>query len=309
MGIKSAVGVLSATKSFVLLRLLVHGAMTLATLLFWGLLILIGNALGGVGAIILIIGVAATFGFLQLGKRYVLYLIRAGHVYAITRYMNGGEVPNGNAYLYCKQVVSANFATVNVGALMDALVGGAVRQIMGWINKAQNLLRFIPGASSLFSLINAVLRTAGNYIDEAVLSYVFLHEQEPNKWKVAADGVVLYAQSWKGMLQGAAKVVAMVWTLRVVIFLVFAVIGSVWGGVFALILGWAMAWFLDGALVDPFATIIMIEQYAASIRGVQPTYDLYNTLSGVSAKFRELLGKAKTESAGDEQPQSHADTI
>jgi len=299
---KSAMSILSATKSLVLFRLLVYGAMTLAALLFWGLLILIGNALGEVGAVILIIGAVATFGFFRLGKRYVLYLVRAGHVHAITRYMNGGEVPSGSAYLYCKQVVSENFGTVNAGALMDALVEGAVRQIMRWLNKAQNLLSFIPGASSLFSLVNTVLRTAGNYIDEAVLGYVFLHEEEPNKWKAAADGVVLYAQSWKGMLKSAAKVVAMVWALRVAAFILFALIGSAWGGGFALILGFGMAWFLDGALVEPFATAIMIGQYSASIRDLQPAYDLYSTLSGVSGKFRELLGKAEAEPASTTQP-------
>lgn len=302
---QTTMGVLSATKSFVLLRLLVHGAMTLVTLLFWGLLILIGNALGGGGTIVMIIGAAATFGFIQLGKRYVLFMIRAGHVHAMTRYLNGDEVPRGSAYQYCKQVVSANFKTVNVGALMDALVEGAVRQIMGWLNKAEGLLSFIPGAGSLFSLINAVLRTAGNYIDEAVLSYVFLSERETNKWKVAADSVVLYAQSWKGMLKGAVKVVAMVWALRAAVFIVFALFGSIWGSGFALVLGWAMAWFVDGALVEPFATVVMIEQYYASIRGVQPAYDLYGTLSGVSAKFRELLGKAGA--ASETQPQFYAE--
>jgi len=301
MAKQSATGVLVATKSIVLLRVLVYAAMTLITLIFWGLMLLLSYALGSAGAIVILIAAAATFGFFQLAKRYVLYLIRAGHVYAMTRFLKNGELPGGGAYPYCQRVVTDNFATVNVGALMDALIEGAVRQIMRWLNRAENLLRFIPGSSALFNVVNMILSTAGNYIDEAVLSLVFMREHEPNKWKTAADGVVLYAQSWKGMLKGAAKVVAMVWGLRAAAFIVFALIGSIWGSAFAVILGLAMAWFADGALVNPFATAIMIEQYHASIEGVQPAMDLYEKLSGVSSKFRQLWDKASSPQTPPEQ--------
>lgn len=284
--------VLGATKGFVMLRVLAYGAITLIMLFFWGLLFLIARAMGDAGAILFLIGIGATAGFFRLAQRYILYLIRAGHVHAMTRFLSGGEKPRGGTYQYCQRVVSKNFKTMNAGALMDALVEGAVRQIMRWLNKAENLFRFIPGANQLFGLVNTVLSTAGNYIDEAVLSYVFLHEREPNKWKVAADGVVLYAQSWKGMLRGAVKVVAMVWALRIAVFLVFALIGSIWSGWFGLALGYILAMFFDGALVEPVATVIMIEGYYACIQDTQPSVDLYGTLAGVSVKFKELLSKA-----------------
>jgi AcrR family transcriptional regulator len=261
-------------------------------LLIWGLLLLIASHMGSAGAIVFLIGIGATYGVFKLAQRYLLYLIRAGHVYAMTRYLTSKEAPRGSAYAYCQRVITQNFKTVNAGALMDALVEGAVKQIMRWLNRAESLFSFIPGADKLFGLVNMVLSTLGNYIDEAVLSYVFLQEREPNKWRAAADGVVLYAQSWKSMLKGAAKVVAAVWALRAAAFILFALIGSIWNGWFGLILGYAMAAFCDGAFVEPFATVVMIEQYYASIQGTQPSVNLYDTLAGASRKFRELLGNA-----------------
>jgi hypothetical protein len=150
-----------------------------------------------------------------------------------------------------------------------------------------------------------VLSLAGNYIDEAVLSYILIHEEQ-NVWRAAADGVVLYAQSWKKLLRRAVGVVLVVMIGWLVVFLIsflpLLAIASVVAresgqrflfGFFALLGAWLIANVARSALVDPLATVAMIVAYNEAVREQTPSYDLYNTLAGVSRKFRELEQKAR----------------
>jgi len=181
-----------------------------------------------------------------------------------------------------------------------------VRQILRWLVRLGSFLNFLPGANFVLGFVYRVLRLAGNYIDEAVLSYILLHEDQ-NVWRAAADGVVLYAQSWKKILWRAVGVVLAVMTGWLVVFLVSFLallpLASLVGrnkpglplflGFVALVAAWLIANVVRWALVDPFATVAMIVAYNEAVREQTPSYDLYSTLAGVSRKFRELEQKAR----------------
>ncbi|WP_342511841.1 hypothetical protein MKY34_14765 [Sporosarcina sp. FSL K6-1522] len=134
---------------------------------------------------------------------------------------------------------------------------------------------FVPGAKNMIGLINTVMSVSLNYIDEAVGSYVILRKNEERPetvWKSASDGVVLYAQSWKGILKTAAGAIACIYLFSIVTFILFAL--SLMGiaklisrnthdmgfffGFLTIVGAYVLTIAVKRALVDPIVTIAMI---------------------------------------------------
>ena len=300
--------ILGATKPFFVVRAIVYLIVTLIMLVvgILGALLCIWAASrsGGLAFFLFILIFGGLIGFLRFAKRYVLYMVKAAHIAAITDFIKTGSVPvteqgYKGVVAFGTERIKNNFGAANVAFAADALIAGATRQIMKWVNRAENLFSFIPGAKSVFAFLNFVLSTALNYIDEAVLSYVFWHDEEKSGLKKACDGLVYYAQSWKGMLKGALKVGVFVWLLRIVAYLIFYGIFSALGSalfttggyLFALLLAFVFLYGVETIIVDPYATCIMVNDYHKSIQGMPLKKDLYGTLCKVSGKFRKLFEK------------------
>ncbi|MDR0197059.1 MAG: hypothetical protein LBI36_02400 [Oscillospiraceae bacterium] len=318
----SAAKILGATKPFVAVRALAYLVLVLVMLVVGviGLFLCYQFAKAGSGAAVFITAViffGGLFGLIRFAQRYILYMIKAAHVAAITEFIKTGQVPvTENGYkgvvAYGTEKIKNHFGAANVAFVADALITGATRQIMRWLNRAEKLLSWIPGADKAMAFINFVISTALNYIDEAVLSYIFYHSEEGNAFKKACDALSYYAQSWKGMLKGALKVGAFVWILRAVIYLILvavfnAVGGAIAGaevsgaGFFAIVCGILLAFIIlygiEAIIVEPYATCIMINDYYKAIEGQPLKRDLHGTLCKVSGKFRELFNKS-----GQSQP-------
>jgi hypothetical protein len=141
-----------------------------------------------------------------------------------------------------------------------------------------------------------------NFIDEAVLSYIFYHKEEKSSFKKACDGLVYYAQAWKGMLMGAAKTAAFVWALRaacfLIVYVIFIVLSSllhvgnivsIVGLLFALVAVYS----LQTIIIEPYATCMMIKDYHIAIAGQPLKADMYGTLCKASDSFKKLFDKSK----------------
>lgn len=243
-------------------------------------LIATGNSLTAwVGIILFILSV----GVAKWIERYTLYLIKAGHIFALTEYIRTGEAPvtekgYKSVLAFGTDKVKDHFGATNVAFVADALISKAVRQIMRFINKIGNFLSFIPGSQQIIGIISSILGIALNYIDEAVLSYIFMHQEENNVWKKACDAIVYYGQSWKGMLKGAAKVALSILGVRILIlgigFFVGMGIAGGNGAVIGLIVGYIVMYALNKIVVDPYVSIIMISAYYATIEGKEIQFDM-----------------------------------
>jgi len=303
---RTAASILNATKPFVMVRALVGAGVTLIMIVAGIIGALICYAaveaenfvMAWIVAIVIFCGV---IGFLRFVKRYVLYMIKAAHVAAITEYIRTGTAPTiENGYkgvvAYGLEVIKNNFVDANVAFGADALIAGATRQIMKWVNRIGNLFSWIPGADKVMAFVEFVLSTALNYIDEAVLSYVFMKKnEEGNGFKKACDGLVYYAQSWKAMLKGALKVGAFVWVVRIISGLLAFIIFTALGKIFflaSIILAFAILYGIEAILVTPYATCLMINDYHKAIEGQPIKADLHGTLCKVSSKFKSLFGKS-----------------
>ncbi len=135
-------------------------------------------------------------------------MTKEGHVTVITEYVKKGDLPPGvNQVNYGKEKVIKHFVSTNVLFLVDYQVRRTVKQFLHWLTKSIGCLVDMPGHNLVISLIKSMLSISAIYIDEAVLSYIVSQEDEKNVWRSAANGVVLYAQSWRELLRSAFLIV------------------------------------------------------------------------------------------------------
>ncbi|MHB9033747.1 MAG: hypothetical protein ACYC6L_11960 [Anaerolineae bacterium] len=300
------------TLPYVLMRALVYALFSVGVLVFLGILFLLGllfNAVfpgSAVPVIILaVIAVSGIFGLIRLAQRYVLYLVKIGHVAVITELVTVGELPAGtNQYSYGKDQVVSHFGSASALFVVDQLVSAAVRQIMNWLSAAAGCANQVPGLNALIGIIKAVLQIAADYIDEAVMSYILQHKDQ-DIWRAAADGLVLYAQSWKKLLLTAAVLALIIAVLGIAIFLLVALpffglaqtqpeasrpLYYVVGFVLAII----VSGIFKALVVDPMATVGMVVSYNQAIQGQTPSIDTGAQIASVSSKFRQIQGRVGT---------------
>src|SRR5690625_5652031 len=255
-------------------------------------------------------------------------MVKLGHVSVITELLRTGQIPEGQGMVsYGKDKVTENFGASNVAFVLDAMVHAAVRQIQRWIMRVGNFFRFIPGSQYIIGIINAIMAISLSYIDEAIMSYVFLRRSEQRQetvWKSALDGVTLYTQSWKSVLKSATISVVFIYAFNIILFLIFyfplAFIFKLMGGdtpglatflgFLALVGAYILTTVAKRAFVDPVVTIIMVRSYQISIRGMEPKIDLQQRLLGISSRFKRLFDRAREEEAAAAHTQAaHNDPL
>lgn len=309
------IGIFVRTLPYVVMRALVFLAFAMVSILFVGVVLGLGylaasifEGAGGVLFIVALVAVGGLWGLAKLAQRYVLYLVKIGHVAVITELVVAGSLPEGtNQFAYGKDRVVGHFGSASALFVVDQLVAASVRQVLNWLTGlAGGCLVRVPGLQAVAAIARRVLSIAANYIDEAVMSYI-LQRGEEGVWQAAADGVVLYAQSWKRLLTTAAilaLLVSVVWVAGFALFLmaglatypVFgapAEIDTVAYGFIVALPALFLARIFQWLLVDPLATVAMVVSYNRAIVSQTPSVDLYAQLKGVSSGFRRMSERAE----------------
>lgn len=200
-----AAGLFFRTLPYVFLRFGVH-------LLFGLVLALFLTLMGGVGwlaarmfggaalpvAVVALVALGGVWGLSAFTHRYVLYLVRAGHVAVLAEMIAKGGLPAGVGQVaYGNQKVLRHFSSASALFAVDQVVAGSVRQALRWLTRSRPV-RVTPGAGLAAGLAGRVLGLAANYVDEAVMSHIGL----------AAAAVAATAAKWA--LADPAATVAMV---------------------------------------------------------------------------------------------------
>lgn len=308
------------TLPFFISRILIYGLFGLGALIFLGIMVGVGFLMlrmfgdsGGAFIIILLIAFSVIYGGLKFLERYVLYLLKIGHISVIVELMNNNKIPDGKGQIaFGKNKVKNNFGSTNIAFVLDNMVHGATKQIQRRIMRTGEKFGFVPGHKSIIGIINAVMSISLSYIDEAIMSYIFVRKditREDSVWKSAIDGVVLYVQSWKSIIKTAAGSVIFIYAFNIIVFLVLAFplmfaskilsadtpdLGFLFGAL-ALIAAYIITTVLKRALIDPIVTIAMIRAYQISIQNIEPSIDMHSKLLGLSSKFKKLVDKEKKE--------------
>lgn len=322
------------TMPFIFSRLVIYGVFVVIALVFLGIMIGIGFLLtklfgesSGAFIVLMFLAFGVIYGGLKFLERYVLYMVKVAHISVVVELLRSGKIPEGKGQIaYGKDQVKANFGSANIAFVIDKMVHGAVKQIQRWLLRVGAFFSFVPGSKNIIGIINAVMSVSLNYIDEAVVSYIILRKNEERKesvWKSASDGVVLYAQSWKGIIKTAAGSVVLIVGFSIITFIVFALplmgisqfmsrnapeMGFFLGAI-ALIGAYVFTLALKRALIDPIVTVAMIRAYQMSIKELEPAMDLQQKLLGVSSRFKGLHKKGLEEEAREKTEAVKSDVV
>lgn len=295
-----ALALLGKTMPFVWLRLGSYAVLFVALAVYFGvvggLAFLLGRLWEPLGFIVFLIAIGGGFGLLRWVSRYYFYLLKAAHVAVMTEFVVHGQAPAVGQIAHGRQQVTERFRDTSVMFAVDVLVDGAVKAVVRTFARIAGLLP-IPGLDALTKLLERVAVASTTYVDEAVLSRAYA-KREQNVWKVAHDGVILYAQAWKPILANALALTLIGYVEFIVFLLILAApafgIAAAWPAAapVAAILAFAGAWLAKLALADPYAMAATLLAYHRSTAGMTPDPEWKAKLEGASSKFQELGRKA-----------------
>ena len=257
---------------------------------------LLGRLWAPLGVIVFLIAAVGAIGVVRWVTRYYFYLLKAGHTAVMTEFIVHGSGPQGSQIAYGREQVTSRFRDTSILFAVDVLVDGVVKAIVRTFTRITGLLP-IPGIDGLGNLLERVARASTTYIDESVLSRAYA-KREQNVWKVAHDGVILYAQAWKPVLANAVALTLFSYVEFVLLLIVLALaavaIGAVLPGLrVALGIGVIIAaWMIKLAVVDAFSLAATLIAYHRATENLEPDPEWKTKLEGVSDKFKELGRKA-----------------
>lgn len=302
------IAIVLRTWPFVLLRIAVYSAITMAYVVATGAGAGVGYGIGHVTGSpdgppgFAVLGGIFGFGLVSFAlywmREYLLYVLKAGHIAVMVRLIDGQPIPNGQSQIaYGRAVTTARFAEANVLFVMDQLIKGVIGAITVILNTISVLLP-IPGLRGLIGFVASVIRLSITYVDEIILGYnIRLDSAEP--WETARRGLVLYAQNGRAIIRNALWLAVIMWGLTLIIFLLsltpatailYLMPGQLagWSFVMAIVFAWAF----KAAVIEPFAIAALMQVYFRQIEGQTPNPEWDAKLSDVSRQFRDIKDRA-----------------
>lgn len=295
--------VYSKTMKFVWLKLAMGGCVLLISAVLG--LIMFGIAAAAdsdeLFSIMMLIWLILSAACLGVAEHFIGYILKAGHVAVVTTIVTGGTVSE-DQFAYGKEIVMKNFPTAAAYFAVDKLVSGAVKEINKGLNVVGDLLGKIPGMESVVSFLQSFVSIALGNVDECCLAYTF-YRTDQSALESSVDGVVIYFQNWKTVLKDALKVTlitmlvsAIAWIILMVITVgILAVTGMPGFNAFfvAFIFALLAVIVVKSAVMDSYAMVCMVCSYMQVAPTTELTFDLYDKLCKLSAKFKSLFQKSK----------------
>lgn len=296
--LKESLRLLGKTLPFFFLRIGVYFIISLFFVMFTGIMLFIAFKYSGLITIAIIILTLIGFAILlRLIKRYILYMIKSAHIAVLGEIVQEGHLPKKGMLSYGFKKVKSKFVTSTVFFALNEILHAVVHGISNFIRNMGRMIP-LPAVQSLFDLIARVMSIFLNYIDEAILSFIFVHPEE-NPWKGARDGLVLYFKTWKTLLPIAAIIVVISYVLTFVVifvsFLLTAPIAAQLPFIFKdipFLIALFIAITLKVALFDQYTLVAMIVAYQESIKDKSPDSQTMQKLEQMVPKFKEILKKA-----------------
>jgi hypothetical protein len=302
-----ALGLMIRTAPFVLFRVVVYCAITLALIVITGAGAGVGYGVGLFGDEDFqttstfwggLAGFGLTAGVIFFLRDYILYLVKAGHIAVMVEFLDGRPVPGGQGQIaFARTVVAERFGEASALFALDRLVKGVIGVVTVLTEGLFSIIP-IPGFDRVAGVLRAYLRLAVGLVDEVVLAHAIRSRSE-NAWEAAHDGLVLYAQNARPMLVNAAWLTLISWLIAGAVFLFMlgpaAALawllpgeGSAGMVAFAIVFAWAA----KAALIEPFALACMLQAFFKLTDGQDPKPEWRGRLTQLSDKFRRLGERA-----------------
>lgn len=288
-----------ATFPFIKARILLGLLDIVVLLALLGVMLLLGSLFGVTGMGIMAVmwlSVGSVVHFLIIN--YGGFMVKAGHVAVVSEALVTGEVPK-NQIKFGKDMVLNKFGTSNVYFIIDKLVNGAVKQIQNVISNFSAGF-IVPGTQAVGAVLNFFVGIALNYVDECCLGYCFQKKNE-GPFKSSTDAVVLYAQNWKPLLKGSAftglKVAGLLLAIGLIVFIPVGILFRMqgWDLYIGIIVALMITAAVKYAVIDAYIMIDTMRSFFEVVPNTKLSFDLYDRLTRISRKFKELWRRGREE--------------
>lgn len=300
--LNKSLGVMAELTPFLLFRFGVYALVGTGLFVYWSLVCLLAGLLGKVsetiGWLVFLAALAVNYGIFNFLGAWLFYMVKAGYVAVLTEVMARGSIPGGASQVqFAKDAVQKRFGEVAGLGVIDHLVKGCIHSFHATLEGIASWIP-IPGLESAVSLVNKVIGKAGNLVDEAVLSRVFF-KPDDDVWRSCRDGVVLYAQNWKPILQMAAVLVVIDWVMTTLTFLMMTVVVGIPIFVIfpqvlqflAFVAPFLAAYVVRLGFLEPLGVTAVILTFHDLTRKAEISPEVEANLERLSAPFRELKAK------------------
>ncbi len=309
---RKATSVFKKTFPFVLLRLGVGILLGVLTILYFGFVVGAGYMLyqsGTVSGWLAIIGLVASLLLFALGwrlvSRYVLYLVKAAHIAVIAHVIKTGDVPD-NQLRYGKTQVKDHFVEASSLFALDQVLKAVIKQFNKAVVSVAGFFGAVPTLKQLIKMAGKAVALAASYIDEAIIAYVFMVDED-NNWAAAKDGVVLYAKNWKPVLGSTMLIVFGMYAAAFVLFLVLSPLAGLIGNLstslevvsWVVVVGTLLT--IYTGILKPWIKTVVITTFLIEQRDLVPDRETEADLANRSDRFQELVDKAN-ENEAEKQP-------
>lgn len=296
------------TLPILMIRLGVYVGFWIVSLVYFAILFGIGSVLANIaewlGMVVALIALGSAYPLYRIVYKYVFYVIKAAHIAVVAELLAQGHLPEGKGQLaWGREQVTSRFGQVSVMFAVDEIVEGVIRAFTSTVFSIASLL---PGnQSSLFSLLERIVRNAVGYVDEAILARAFWRREE-SVWQSAQEGVVLYAMSWKPILMNAVALMVLSYVpFFVALIILAAPVGLLLNLISSALAAWSivlillLSFLIKAAMGDAFAMIAMLATYQRETAGLTPDPVMEARLGQVTDKFGELKRRATATSPTD----------
>ncbi len=307
---RKATSIFIKTIPWVVVRFAVGLAFALLAVVYFAaiafVLFAIGDLSGGIAFVGLLIAGLIFYGFFRLARRYVLYLVTAGHIAVIAHAVDADEVPP-NQIQFGKRKVRGRFTEASALFGVDMLVKGVITQFNGTVASVGNTLSFVPGTKQLMTVFKRTVGIAASYIDQAIIAHMFLNESKGN-WTAARDGIVLYGKTWKSVLGSTLLIVLGAYAALFLLVLAMVPVAGVLGSLAPTLE--LVGWIAGGAFVlvsyfglfDPWVKTVVITTYLIEAENETPDSETMDYIAARSSEFKKLINKAESETPPGDAP-------
>ncbi|MEY7849406.1 hypothetical protein AB7C87_09445 [Natrarchaeobius sp. A-rgal3] len=309
---RRATGVFVRTMPFVFLRMGVGILLGIISILYFGTVLWLGFRLlesgsvsGPIAGIGLLLSVGVFIAGWRLFSRYVLYLVKAGHIAVIAHAVETGEVPS-NQLRFGKDRVADHFAEASVLFAVDQAIKTVIKQFNDGVVSLASIASLVPALRTVIRLIGKAIAIASSYIDEAIIAYMFTNP-EKDAWNAAKDGVVLYGKNWKPVLGSTLLIVLGMYATGFLLLVALSPVANLLSGLsstlelasWAVLVGLFLTVYVG--LLKPWVKTVVITTFIVESRDSTPDSATVDRIADRSEKFSELVSKAEDERP-DESP-------
>ncbi|MBI2542606.1 MAG: hypothetical protein HYW24_00245 [Candidatus Aenigmarchaeota archaeon] len=227
----------------------------------------------------------------KLFSRYIFYIVKSAHIALITDYIQNGRTPKLNQLFQGFRLMKDRFLSISLLFVVDRVLEAVLKEVHQRIMKFGADLK-LPKA--LTYIISGTIHTATNYVDEAILAYMFTRKNE-SAWKSAKDGLILYVKNWMWILATAAILSAIVYGTMAFfgVYVYFegipfnsagVILQSIYG-----VMTVGIVILAYSGIVQPFMEISIIVTYLKEIKGQTPDSKTFQWVKNNSKNFSRLL--------------------